>query len=133
MVNASTYYSCIYLSRLKITFLVCRLNSFTFQPPIIISIKGYYILKGFLQSNLSYCFRQNAKIIPTHTIANYSMPIHQDHISCDGTEDNVLKCRMNTFSMRDCTHREDISVQCQGYSSRGNIKMKMDTTRRQYV
>ncbi|CAC5408444.1 unnamed protein product [Mytilus coruscus] len=68
---------------------------------------------------------QKAAVITTHTIANCSIPIHLDDINCDGSEDNVLKCRMNTFGMHDCSHTEDISVKCQGYSSQGGLPIRL--------
>ncbi|XP_052071102.1 neurotrypsin-like [Mytilus californianus] len=68
---------------------------------------------------------QKAEVITTHAIANDSVPIHLDAISCDGTEDNVLKCRMNTFGMHDCSHTEDISVKCQSYSNQGGIPIRL--------
>lgn len=72
------------------------------------------------KSNLTYCSREKAKISIKRDFADYTQPIYLDEVSCNGTEDNLLKCHMNKIGVHDCEHHEDVSVICQG-----NITYKM--------
>lgn len=72
------------------------------------------------KSNLTYCSREKAKYSTTRDFADYTQPIYLDEVSCNGTEDNLLKCHMNKIGFHDCRHDEDVSVICQG-----NITYKM--------
>ncbi|CAC5408442.1 unnamed protein product [Mytilus coruscus] len=63
--------------------------------------------------------REKAEVITTHSLADYHGPIYLDDLSCNGSEDNLLKCRMGTIGENKCSHEEDVSIKCQGYISQG--------------
>lgn len=58
--------------------------------------------------------------------ADSGLAIHMDEVSCDGTESNVALCEggtMHTWDTHDCTHDEDVGVQCYiGHETQGNWK-----------
>ena len=41
-------------------------------------------------------------------------PIYLDNVFCIGNESNLLSCRRNPIGVHDCSHSQDVSVDCLG-------------------
>ncbi|XP_063406364.1 neurotrypsin-like [Mytilus trossulus] len=55
---------------------------------------------------------QNAQYAKTRHVLGYNVPILLDDVRCSGTEDNILKCKMQIIGKNDCLHEQDVSVYC---------------------
>ena len=53
-------------------------------------------------------------------------PIYLDNVFCIGNESNLLNCRRNPIGVHDCSHSQDVSVDCLG-RVRGTIHTYMYT------
>ena len=57
------------------------------------------------------------KGIMVHDRAHYgsgSGEILLDNVQCSGTEASLFECRHNGIGVDNCTHHEDVGVECQG-------------------
>lgn len=62
---------------------------------------------------LSY-LRQDAHVAKTRHVVGIEVPILMDDVTCTGSEDNILKCKMSAIGVNDCFHDEDVSIVCTG-------------------
>jgi hypothetical protein len=62
---------------------------------------------------LSY-WRQDAHVAKTRHVVGIEVPILMDDVTCTGSEDNILKCKMSAIGVNDCFHDEDVSIVCTG-------------------
>lgn len=80
-------------------------------------VEHAFFREGLCSINQTSCCRQNAELVVRHVkrhrFNRYSRSIHLENISCNGNEDNVLKCRMNTIRYNRYFNRY-IIVNCQG-------------------
>jgi len=47
-------------------------------------------------------------------VVGIEVPILMDDVTCTGSEDNILKCKMSAIGVNDCFHDEDVSIVCTG-------------------
>lgn len=96
------------------------LEGWVFPAPIIkrIDFKNYYRNEYLYQCMLIECFlsywRQNAHVAKTRHVVGIEVPILMDDVTCTGSEDNILKCKMSAIGVNDCFHDEDVSIVCTG-------------------
>ena len=46
--------------------------------------------------------------------ASYSTPTWLDDVSCSGTESRLASCSHRGYGNEDCSHSEDIALNCDG-------------------
>lgn len=59
------------------------------------------------------------------------VPILMDDVTCTGSEDNILKCKMSVIGVNDCFHDEDVSIVCTGkhFTIEGAVVVKCQLER----
>ena len=82
--------------------------------PLIIQAK---IFSCVVSESLNFvCFSAAAVGLPGAIFGPGSVfaPIHLDNVFCIGNESNLLSCRSNPIGVHDCSHSQDVSVDCLG-------------------
>ncbi|XP_034298726.1 neurotrypsin isoform X2 [Pantherophis guttatus] len=71
---------------------------------------------GWTEWNTQVVCRQlgfkNGKIVSEHFLEENTRPIWLDDITCSGKELNILQCSKGDWGQHDCSHQEDISINC---------------------
>lgn len=55
---------------------------------------------------------RNGKIVSERFLEENTGPIWLDDITCSGKEFNILQCSKRDWGQHDCSHQEDISINC---------------------
>lgn len=55
---------------------------------------------------------RNGKIVSERYLEENAGPIWLDDITCSGKEFNILQCSKGEWGQHDCSHQEDISINC---------------------
>lgn len=78
---------------------------------------------GYYPSGIHMKVRYNANLISTGAKARYGAffgqgfgPICLSDLQCTGSEQSVLECNRNVYSVRNCGHYKDVGVECDGMS-----------------
>uniref|UniRef100_A0A8C5RWF5 Serine protease 12 n=1 Tax=Laticauda laticaudata TaxID=8630 RepID=A0A8C5RWF5_LATLA len=71
---------------------------------------------GWTEWNTQVVCRQlgfkNGKIVSERFLEENTGPIWLDDITCSGKEFNILQCSKGDWGQHDCSHQEDISINC---------------------
>uniref|UniRef100_A0A8C6X718 Neurotrypsin n=1 Tax=Naja naja TaxID=35670 RepID=A0A8C6X718_NAJNA len=71
---------------------------------------------GWTEWNTQVVCRQlgfkNGKIVSERFLEENTVPIWLDDITCSGKEFNILQCPKSDWGQHDCSHQEDISINC---------------------
>jgi deleted-in-malignant-brain-tumors protein 1 len=90
---------------------VCRqLGTLSERKERTTSCTNLYLILSFCTFSVAAVSFTGAVFGPGSVFA----PVHLDNVFCIGNESNLLNCQRNPVGVHDCSHSQDVSVDCLG-------------------